>query len=69
VHSVFVLSGSGTYGGHEVRGGDPDMDELLVTHDRAVSGVDIRNTGQDNLVAITFFGPDVNTDVPAIGRA
>jgi hypothetical protein len=68
VHNVLVLSGSGTYGGHEVHGGDPDMDELLVTHDRAVSGVDIRNTGQDDLVAIAFFGPDVNADVPAIGR-
>ena len=67
VHSVFVLTGSGTYGGHEVRGGDPDFDELLVTHDRAVSGVEIRNTGPDDLVAITFFGPDLN-DVPAIGR-
>jgi hypothetical protein len=69
VHSVFVLAGSGTYGGHEVRGGDPDRDELLVTHDRAVSGVEIRNTGGDDLVAITFFGPDLNPDVPAIGRA
>jgi len=68
VHNVLVLSGSGAYGGHEVRGGDPDMDELLVTHDRAVSGVDIRNTGQDDLVAIVFFGPDVNPGVPAIGR-
>ena len=37
VHNVLVWSGSGTYGGHEVHGGDPDMDELLVTHDRAVS--------------------------------
>ena len=68
VHNVLVLSGSGTYGGHEVRGGDPGMDELLVTHHRAVSGVEIRNTGQDDLVAIVFFGPDVNPDVPAIGR-
>jgi len=66
VHSVLVLSGSGTYGGHEVRGGDPDMDELLVTHDRAVAGVDVRNTGQDELVAIAFFGPEIDHDVPAI---
>jgi hypothetical protein len=69
VHNVFVLAGSGTYGGHEVRGGDPDLDELLVTHDRAVAGVEVRNTGQDDLVAIAFFGPDVNPNVPAIGPA
>ena len=67
VYSVFVLSGGGTYGGHEVRGGDPAMDELLVTHDRAVAGVDVRNTGSEDLVAIAFFGPDVNPDVPGIG--
>ena len=69
VYSVLVLSGTGTYGGHEVRGGAPELDELLVTHDRAVAGVEIRNTGKDDLVAIAFFGPDVHPDVPAIGGA
>jgi hypothetical protein len=69
VHNVLVWSGSGTYGGLEVRGGDPNRDELLVTHDRAVRGVEVRNTGPDDLLAIKFFGPDVNADVPMIERS
>ena len=68
VHNVLVWSGSGTYGGLPVQGGNPELDELLVTHERAVRGVEIRNTGQDDLVAIKFFGPDVNPDVPMIDR-
>jgi hypothetical protein len=68
VHNVFVWSGSGTYGGIPVTGGDPDGDELLVTHEPAVGGVEVRNTGLEDLVAIKFFGPDVNPDVPMIAR-
>jgi hypothetical protein len=68
VYSVFVWRGSGTYGGLEVRGGEPGMDELVVTHDRAVRGVEVQNTGSDDLEAITFFGPDVNAAVPTISR-
>ena len=68
VYSVFVVRGSGTYGGLEVRGGEPGLDELVVTHDRATRGVEVRNTGAEDLEAITFFGPDVNADVPTIAR-
>ena len=68
VHNVFVWSGTGTYGGIRVAGGDPNADELLVTHDRAVRGVEVRNTGLVDLLAIKFFGPDVNPDVPMIER-
>ena len=68
VHNVLVWSGSGTYGGIEVEGGDPERDELLVTHDRAVRGVEVRNTGREDLLVIKFFGPDVNPDVPMIER-
>jgi len=68
VHNVLVWSGSGTYGGVDVEGGNPERDELLVTHDRAVAGVEVRNTGGDDLLAIKFFGPDVNPDVPMIDR-
>jgi hypothetical protein len=66
VHNVLVWSGTGTYGGHSVQGGDPTLDELLVTHDRAVAGVEVRNTGREDLLAIKFFGPDVEPDVPMI---
>jgi len=68
VHNVLVWSGSGTYGGLPVQGRNPELDELLVTHERAVHGVEIRNSGRDDLVAIKFFGPDVNPDVPMIDR-
>jgi hypothetical protein len=68
VYNVLVWSGSGTYGGVPVAGRDPDHDEVLVTHDRAVRGVEVRNTGREQLVAIKFFGPVVNPDVPMIER-
>ena len=45
VYNVFVWSGNGTYGGVAVTGGTAGQDELLVTHDRAVAGVEVRNTG------------------------
>jgi hypothetical protein len=66
VHNVLVWSGAGTYGGHPVQGGDPALDELLVTHERAVGGVEVRNTGREDLLAIKFFGPDVDPGVPMI---
>lgn len=66
VHSVFVWSGSGTYAGHEVRGGSPGLDELVVSHDAATRGHEVANTGREDLVAFLFFGPDIHTDVPVI---
>jgi hypothetical protein len=68
VYNVLVWAGSGSYGGVSVQGGDPERDELLVTHDRAVRGVEVRNTGLEDLVAIKFFGPGVNLDVPMLPR-
>ena len=32
------------------------------------AGVEVRNTGREDLLAIKFFGPDVNADVPMIPR-
>ena len=42
VYNLLIWSGSGRYGGAEVQGGDPARDELFVTHDRAVRGVEVR---------------------------
>ena len=67
-HNLLIWSGSGSYGGAEVQGGDPARDELFVTHDRAVRGVEVRNTGREDLLAIKFFGPDINTEAPMIER-
>jgi hypothetical protein len=68
VYTVFVWSGSGSFGGVPVEGGHPGRDELIVAHDRAVRGVRVENTGSVDLLAIKFFGPDINTDVPMITR-
>jgi len=66
VYTVLVWSGSGSYGGLEVSGGDPDLDELLVAHDAAVAPLVVANTGTEDLVVFKFFGPDVNDDAPSI---
>jgi hypothetical protein len=68
VYSVFIWAGSGTYGGTAVEGRSPGRDELLVTHERSIRGVEVRNTGREDLIVIKFFGPDVNPDVPMIER-
>jgi hypothetical protein len=67
VYSVFVWSGSGTFAGHEVRGGDAGLDELLVSYDAATRPHTVVNTGADDLVAFSLFGPDLHVDVPAVG--
>jgi hypothetical protein len=68
VYSMFVWQGTGTVDGHEVTGGQPGRDELLIIHDRAVRPHDIVNTGQHDLEIITFFGPDINPHVPKISQ-
>jgi len=55
----------------EVEGGKVSLtesrDELLITHDKALKGYEIRNSGEEDLVLFKFFGPDINTDnVPYI---
>ncbi|MET8864757.1 hypothetical protein ABZW11_17610 [Nonomuraea sp. NPDC004580] len=66
VYSVFAWTGTGTYAGHEVRGGEPGRDELVVTHDAAVREHEVVNTGAEDLMVFLFFGPDLHTDVPSI---
>jgi hypothetical protein len=69
VHSVFVWSGDGTFAGQQVRGGDHDLDELVVSHDAAIRPHDVRSTGVEPLVLFSLFGPDLHHDVPATGRS
>ena len=66
VYSVFVWSGEGRYAGLDVRGGEPGLDELVLTHAAAVREHEVRNTGLDDLVVFTFFGPDLQVDAPFI---
>jgi hypothetical protein len=64
VYSMFVLDGAGVYGGLEVQAGVPGLDELLVTHARAIRDLLVQNTGDRDLVVAKFFGPDIYPDVP-----
>jgi hypothetical protein len=65
-YSVFAWSGQGTYAGHEVRGGEPGLDELVVTYDAATRDHEVANTGSEDLVVFTFFGPDLHADASTI---
>ncbi len=66
VYSLLVWQGRGRYGGQEVEAGVFEMDELLVSHARAVEPLPVENTGHEDLVIFKFFGPDINPDVPMI---
>lgn len=63
VYNLVVWRGSGTIQGREVAAGHFEIDELLVTHERAVSGVEFVNEGEREMEVIKFFGPDVNNEV------
>jgi hypothetical protein len=72
VFNLLAWQGRGTVGGSAVAGGQVGADELLVVHDRAVQPLEYVNTGEDDLVIIKFFGPDINPDAPhvtEVGRA
>jgi hypothetical protein len=68
VYSLLCWAGTGSVGGHRVRGGDPDQDELLVAHDAAVHPHTVESSGKVDLVILKFFGPDLNPDAPTIAR-
>jgi hypothetical protein len=64
VYSLLVWSGSGRYGGPDVKGGDASLDELLISHDVAVRPHTVENTGNEDLVVLKFFGPDIQPAAP-----
>lgn len=66
VYNVLVWRGKGLFGGIEIEAGNFSKDELLITHDAAVDGIEIINTGDDDLEIFKFFGPDINKNVPFI---
>lgn len=72
VFNLFVWKGSADIDGHSVRAGDFSLDycrdELLITHTKAVSGFTVKNTGSEDLVMFTFFGPEINNDVPMLKK-
>ncbi len=68
VYNILVWNGKGMFGETEIEAGNFGFDELLVTHQRAVKPIKIKNTGQQDLVLFKFFGPDINKDVPVIKK-
>lgn len=63
VYNIFVWRGSGTADGMEVAAAQFELDELLITHEKATAGVTFVNTGATDLEILKFFGPDINNDV------
>jgi hypothetical protein len=72
VFNIFVWRGAARIEGFNVKAGDfgPDYcnDELLITHDKAVEGISLKNTGDEDLILFSFFGPDINPDVPMLKK-
>lgn len=67
VHGIFVWKGRGSVGGFPVEGQkvtlENSRDEFLVSHDRALKGVEFKNTGDTPLVLFKFFGPEINDEI------
>lgn len=68
VYNLLVWRGKGKVGGLDVEAGNPALDELLVCHDGATRQVVIENTGSTDMIVYKFFGPDINPDVPMLGK-
>lgn len=68
VYNILVWRGKGEYGNFEIEGENFERDELLVCHDKAVQGINVRNTGNNDLIIFKFFGPDINKDIPYLKK-
>ena len=68
VFSLLVWQGRGEIGGVPVVGQSFDEDELLIVHDRAVTDLEYVNRGDQPLVVIKMFGPDLCPEAPILPR-
>ncbi|HMO14727.1 MAG TPA: hypothetical protein PKD64_06610 [Pirellulaceae bacterium] len=50
-----------------IRFGERTSDEVFISHDAAKSGYSVENTGDEPLVGLRYFGPDVFTQLPQVG--
>jgi hypothetical protein len=50
-----------------IRFGEETEDEVYISHMAATAGVEIENTGTDDLVGLRYFGPDTHENLPAMG--
>ncbi len=67
VHNIFVWKGKGKIGTTRVESGKQTLtkceDEVLVCHERAISGYDIINDNNEDLILFKIFGPDINNEL------
>jgi len=47
--------------------GEETADELYITYEAATRGVEVENTGSEDLVGLRYFGPDTFSTVPNVG--
>ncbi len=50
-----------------IRYGEETWDEVFISHEAATRGVEIENIGQEPLVGLRYFGPNVHQKMPSIG--
>ncbi len=50
-----------------IRYGHTTSDEIFITHEAAVRGIEVVNNGREPLVSLRYFGPDVFENLPAVG--
>jgi hypothetical protein len=67
VYNLLAWNGTGTVAGYPVTGRRPGQDELLLLHKAATQPHEIINIGQDELLLVKFFGPDINPNAPLAG--
>lgn len=70
-----AVQGRGRIGPHSLgavsllRFGEMSEDEFFISHQAAVDGVVVENTGADRLVALRHFGPDVHAAMPDLNAS
>lgn len=67
-YNILVWRGKGKFDGKDIEAGNFECDELLVSYDRAVKPLTIKNKGEADLLLFKFFGPDINMDAPTIKK-
>ena len=50
-----------------IRFGEEPWDEVFITAEAAARGVEIENTGNEPLVGLRYFGPNVHPKTPQVG--
>jgi hypothetical protein len=70
---AILVQGRGKLGSFEaatpsyIRYGEITTDEYFISDARAKEGYTVKNTGQEPLVILRYFGPGVNAEMPEIG--